>query len=203
MEWSKAILVVVTVLALAGTVCADMVQVPEASAHRPVAAAATLDRSDPESVAASDVSACLPIVDLGCVSAGLLAEVQTDAGDASESQPVCILSDGQDSLVLCLYALLSLGLCKSAPWVKKLSFGVVPGWYHDGGPFQIGHSYAASSDCLNSALVCFVQPDGVVRDRLPQYRRETMISLWRKSQFTPLVLASRGPPDPSSNLLYA
>jgi hypothetical protein len=95
---------------------------------------------------------------------------------------------------LCLYALLGLGLCKSAPWVKKLSLGVLPGWYHDGGPFQIGHSLAISPDCLCLAVVCFTQPQDKAEDLQPLYRLGAVAALWRAAQFVPAVRAARGPP---------
>jgi hypothetical protein len=86
-------------------------------------------------------------------------------------------------------------LCSSAHWVKRLSFGFVPEWYHNGGPFQIGHSYAVTPESLCPVQVCcFIQPFCTEDNHLPQYFLKTVTSLWRKSQFTPCVLASRGPP---------
>ena len=126
-------------------------------------------------------------------------KTNADAGQASETRPLQVLGDDQSSLSLCLYALMGFGLCRSAPWVKKLSIGCIPDWYHHGGPCQIGHSYAISPDCLCDAPVCcFVQPDCGADDHIPQYLFATVISLWRRSQFTPAVLASRGPPFCSS-----
>ena len=106
-----------------------------------------------------------------------------------------IRRDEQDSLGLCLFALLGLGLCKSAPYVKKFSFGTVPEWYHSGGPSQIGHCFAISPDCLSCApVVCFIQPDCEGKDVTPQYFSGAIAALLRKSQFAPTTLASRGPP---------
>lgn len=117
-----------------------------------------------------------------------------DAAD-EDAAPVQIATDGQNSLHLCLYALLSMGLCRSVPYVKKVSLGIVPQWYHDGGPFQIGHSSAISPDCLDAApIYCFIQPDDRADDLTPRYRPGAIVSCWRTSQFTPSVLASRGPP---------
>lgn len=136
--------------------------------------------------------------DLGLLPVGFLPEPNTEGGRASETKPAEILTDGQNSVSLCLYALLSLGLCRSAPFVKKLHFGCIPDWYHCGGPSQIGHSFAISPDCLSPAPVhCFIQPDYTAASEQfsSQYHRRTVVSLWRKSQFTPAVLASRGPPS--------
>jgi len=122
-------------------------------------------------------------------------EAKADVSQTSEIQHLQILTNGPDSLNLCLSALIGLGLCSSAHWVKKISFGFVPEWYHNGGPFQIGHSYAVTPESLCPVPVCcFVQPVCTVEDSLPQYRLGTVVSLWRKSQFTPAVITSRGPP---------
>ena len=121
------------------------------------------------------------------------------AGDnfnqTSETQPPAILTDGQSSLSLCLSALIGLGLCSSAHCLKKLHLGHIPEWYHHGGPWQIGHSLAVNPDSVcPMPAYCFVQPTHVAEDLTAQYRSGTIISLWRKSQFTPNVLSSRGPP---------
>ena len=131
-------------------------------------------------------------------SVEFLPEANTDVSQTSEIQHPLSLTNGQGSLNLCLSALISLGLCSSAHWVKRLSFGFVPEWFHDGGPFQIGHSFAVTPESLCPVPVCcFIQPVCMVEDSLPQYRLRTVVSLWRKSQFTPNVLVPRGPPDMS------
>jgi hypothetical protein len=133
--------------------------------------------------------------DLGIWPVQFLPEKNSDAKQASESQHPQALTDSTNSLSLCLSALIGLGLCGSAHWVKKLSFGFIPEWYHDGGPFQIGHSHAAMPGSLCPVPVCcFIQPACVVEDLIPQYRLGTVVSLWRKSQFTSTVLAPRAPP---------
>ncbi len=131
----------------------------------------------------------------------LAADLHSLAGDADVeqtgvTQPVRVLSDDQSSLSLCLYALMGFGLCRSAPWVKKLHLGWVPQWYHDGGPLQIGHSHAISPDCLCHAPVCcFVQPEGTADPHVPRYHFATIVARWRNSLFTPAVLASQAPPS--------
>jgi hypothetical protein len=90
---------------------------------------------------------------------------------------------------------MGFGLCRSAPSVRKLHLGWGPQWYHDGGPFQIGHTYAISPDCLCHALACcFVQPQGMVDPHIPCYHCLAVIARWRGFQFTPAVLAPRAPP---------
>ena len=128
-------------------------------------------------------------------SVEFLPEANADISQTSEIQHPLSLTNGPGSLNLCLSALIGLGLCSSAHWVKRLSFSFVPEWYHNGGPFQIGHSFAVSPESLCSIPVyCFVQPVCMVEDSLPQYHSGTVVSLWRKSQFTPVVIGPRGPP---------
>jgi hypothetical protein len=136
------------------------------------------------------------ISDLDSLPAGFLPQADAQAGQLSETKPAQILTDRQNSLSLCLYALLGLGLCRSAPLVRKFHLSCIPDWYHNSGPSQIGHSFAISPDCLLSApVVCFIQPDCETEDVAPQYFSGTIAALLRKSQFTPTTLASRGPPD--------
>ena len=128
----------------------------------------------------------------------LLPEPTADTGQTSDLQNLRSFTDGPGSFALCLYALIGLGLCRSAPWVKKLSFEFIPEWYHDGGSFQIGHSLAVTPETLYPApACCFVQPASMVESHIPQYSQRTIVSLWRKSQFTPCVLVPRGPPNMS------
>jgi hypothetical protein len=135
------------------------------------------------------------VTDLGLWPAGLSPEPTADAGQISEAQNLQSFTDGTGSFALCLYALIGLGLCQAAPWVKKLSFEFIPEWYHDGGPFQIGHSHAVTPETLYpTPAYCFIQPTCMVESFIPQYSLMTIVSLWRKSQFTPDVIASRGPP---------
>ena len=135
------------------------------------------------------------VADLDLWSVEFFPEAKADVSQTAEIQHLQILTNGQGSLNLCLSALIGLGLCSSAHWVKRISFGFVPEWYHNGGPFQIGHSYAVTPESLCPVPVCcFVQPACTVEDSLPQYRLGIVTSLWRKSQFTPVVLVPRGPP---------
>ncbi|HCO95773.1 MAG TPA: hypothetical protein DIU00_17810 [Phycisphaerales bacterium] len=138
------------------------------------------------------------IADLDLWPVELLPEPTADTGQTSDLQNMRSFTDGPGSFALCLYALIGLGLCRSAPWIKKISFEFIPEWYHDGGPFQIGHSLAVTPETLYpTTACCFVQPTRLVESLIPQHSQRTIISLWRKSQFTPDVIASRGPPDMS------
>ena len=123
--------------------------------------------------------------------------IGTDSAPTPVARDVQILSDDSGSFNLCLSALISLGLCGSAQVVKKSSFDFVPEWYHNDGVMQIGHSYALLPNCQSPVpACCFIQPVSTVTDPFSQrqYHLSTITPLWRDSQFTPCVLASRGPP---------
>lgn len=188
----RTIWVVVLAMAVVMTVRADMIPVSGP------AVTASLPDSEPSEQGSSSVARegeLFPLGALDPLAGGLPRGVLAQGPEPSPPQPVVILSDEQDSLSLCLYALFSLGLYKSAPWAKRLSFGIIPSWYHDGGPFQIGHSLAISPDCLiPQAVCCSTQPDWGMEKPSQQYRRQTIVLLWRKSQFIPAVDAPRGPP---------
>jgi hypothetical protein len=124
-----------------------------------------------------------------------LPKANADAGQTSQVQAPLTLTNGPDSLALCLSALMGLGLCSSVHWIRRLSFGFVPQWYHDGGPFQIGHSHAIMPNSLCPVRTCcFIQPVGTAEDSLAQYRLRAGMSVWRKSRLTRGALVSRGPP---------
>ena len=132
------------------------------------------------------------IVDPFSLFATSLPVAHVEARPVSALPPLRIRSDGQSSLSLCLYALIGLGLCRSVPWARRLSLAGVPEWFHDGGPIQIGHSFAVSPDCRCPAPACFIQPGHAVEDPIRQCRWDTPLC-WR-SQVTPTTLAPRGPP---------
>ena len=191
----RGIWVVVLAIAVAATVRADMIPVFGTVVPASLPASEPLER---ESSSVVPEDALFPLGALDPLAGGLPRVVLADSSEPSPPQPVIILSDKQDSLSLCLYALFSLGLCKSAPWVKRLSFGIIPSWYHDGGPWQIGHSFAVAPDCLSYAEICVVQPQGAPERLTPDYNRGIVSPLLRNSQFTLAVLAARGPPPHQS-----
>ena len=138
------------------------------------------------------------VANLSLWPVGFLPQANTDIEQTSEIQQLQSLTDGPSSIGLCLSALIGLGLCSSTHLVKKLSFSFIPEWYHNGGPFQIGHSHPITPESLCTIRICcFVQPVCTVEDSLPIYRLVTITSHWRKSQFTPTVLVPRGPPTPN------
>ena len=193
----KLIIAIIGGLVVTAAGHADMVSVSRTDAE-PRQPARVCGRTDLQHTNLANPLNCTGVADLDLWSAGSLPEADADAGQTSQIQPPQTLTNGPSSLSLCLSAMIGLGLCSSAHWVKRISFGFVPEWYHNGGPFQIGHSLAVSPDSLCPVpAYCFIQPVRVVERLIPQYRLGTVVSLWRKSQFTPDVIASRGPPSMS------
>ena len=191
----KLITVVIGGLVVTAAAYADMVPVSRLDAGRrqpqPVCDKINLYNNN-----LSDSYNSPSVADLSSWSVGFLPQANTDIEQTSEIQQLQSLTNGPDSLNLCLSALIGLGLCSSAHFVKRFSFSFVPEWYHNGGPFQIGHSHAITPESLcTTAVCCFVQPVCTAEDSLPIYCLGTITSLWWKSQFTPAVLASRGPPN--------
>ena len=112
-----------------------------------------------------------------------------------KTAPVRILADRQNSLDLCLYSLIGLGLYRSGRCIKRSSLGFLPPWYgnNDLSPIGQGLGLSAHQGC-GATVCCFVQPDHLVRWRLPQSRLRAIVSLWRDPQFTPYIVSPRGPP---------
>lgn len=190
-------IVIAMVMALAGVsvVRADMMPVGRPQAIEllslPVCEQTPIEPTGAEVVCTHG----LITADLDLASVDLIPEATADAGHVRQMEPLQVLAHEPGSLNLCLYALIGLGLCRSAPWVKKLSFGIIPDWYHDGGPYQIGHSRAIGPDFLCRAVICcFVQPDYLNEYLIPQHYLGKVASLLHKSLFVPGRLASRGPP---------
>jgi hypothetical protein len=193
-EQPRTILAVLAGFVLATSAYADMMPVPSVDAARSQSLPAVISEHSPDARYSSSLT-CLGIDDLDLLPITVVSESNGDVGQIGEARAPEILADRQNSFDLCLYALIGLGLCRSAPWVKKFSFCQIPDWYHHAGPCQIGHSYAIGPECIGSTTVCFIQPDSVsIEEPSPQCRGEALISLWRKAQFTPTALASRGPP---------
>jgi hypothetical protein len=185
----------IVALLVAGAARADMVHVSDRNAERerirPMCS--RMERQDVDCPGPYD---SLVAVDLDFRSVQFLPQAGAiEAGPTSQAPRAVELTGGPDSSGICMYALMSLGLCSAPHWVKKLHFGHVPEWYHDGGPCQIGHSHAATPESLCSLQVClFAPPDYRAEDSLSQHDAGTIVSLWRESQFTLSVIASRGPP---------
>ena len=193
----KILSVLVGVLALTAAVNADMVPVSQLDAE-PRQSPRVCGWTDLQHANLSSRFNYTGLADLDLWSVEFLPEAVANVAQTGHLQNLQSLTNGPSSLNLCLSALIGLGLCSSAHYVKRLSLGCVPEWFHDGGPFQVGHSLAVSPETLCPApACCFVQPVWAVEDSLARYRLGTVTSLWRKSHFTQAVIASRGPPSMS------
>ena len=190
----RIIALIVGVLVVTAADYADMVPASQPGAgHWPSAAVC----SSPVRLCADSLGAFNSpgIADLGAWPVLFLPEKDLEAAQAAQPQPSQVLTDGTSSLRLCLSALMGMGLCGSVHWVKRLHLGFIPQWYHDGGPHQVGHSYALMPNSLCPVPAhCFIQPVCTVGNVIAQYRLGIVLSLWRKSQCTPRVLGSRAPP---------
>jgi hypothetical protein len=180
-------------LLFGGIVYADMVPVCKLNTERQTKYAC--DRTKEQCTPLSCLCDTPTVADLDFGMVRFLPRASADIEQPDQVPHAIELTDGPGSASLCLYALMSLGLFSAPHWIKKLHIGHIPEWYHNGGPFQIGHSFAVSPESLCSVPVyCFVQPNDTAERLIPQYRLRTIVSSWRKSQFTPDLIASRGPP---------
>ena len=197
MDRRRVLLSSLVTLVIAGTVYGDMVSVCGQETGRK------------QAVFHCDHPACCEAVSCGLFDGhfclfGLTAspidvwpEPKTGVPEASEPAHYVGLTEGSTSFDLCLYGLMSLGLCRVGGRLRRSPLGFVPDGYHSGGPFQIGHRHVISVDCVSLLAVCVFQPDCRDNEKTPQRRSGTVIARWRCSQFTPSVLASRAPPHVS------
>ncbi len=173
---------------------ADMVRLSAADVGRGVSSA-VCGPSVLLSTNSSGLFGSPSLADMDLWSMKFLPQPNADAGRTPAADHARIAADGPDGLALCLSALIGLGLCSSVHCVKRLSLGCIPEWYHDGRPFQVGHSHAVMPNSLCPVpAYCFIQPVCTAENPIPQYRLGIVMSPWRKSQSIPNIVGSRGPP---------
>ena len=135
-------------------------------------------------------------LDLGWLAADPVAPV-VSLHETTVSREACLmLADRHCSLQFCIYALLSLGLFKSAPCVWRLPAGLVHACYRE------RELLADSGVSIPVLSVRWDRPDAYSLsllhapggDSRPEYRLGIVTSLCRDSQFTPSRSAPRGPP---------
>ena len=194
MVLAKHILAAVAALVLTRAVRADMVPLSDRDFGSRCTILLTSD-CPPQSVPDDSVPfSCLVWVGLDQMPVGPFVDAQAGVEHADASQPVCILADKQDSLGLSLCALLFVGLCKAAPYLKALSAVALPACWYDGSRSEIGHRLNLSPGDLHPACGCFLPPGWQTEGSLPQYRQEAVAASWRDSQFTSTTRSGRGPP---------
>ncbi len=188
----------VVAMVIATTVGADMVRPSDLDAGSP-APVTMADRQGRDAAPFLDSLLGFDPIDLDGPSIAFLPLAGRDAASPTETQQsLHLLTDDHGSLDLCLYALLGLGLCRSAPWVRKLSVSHVLEWRHAGG-CQIDAGLMEEPDWRFTTPFCLVQPRHKTDSALAPYRQKIVVSLWRQSQFTPALLAPRGPPLPRAD----
>ena len=190
----KPIAAVVGALAIAGMACADMMPVSRYNTpERHSLCVSTQANVQP--VHLPSTFNYFRLTDLDVRRVEFLTVAEVDVRQTLQTQHSLNLTDAPSSFNLCLYAFMGLALCRSAPWIKKLSIDYVPKWFHDGDPFPIGHSHIVTpeSQCC-VPVCCFIQPVSTTERLIPHYRLRTIVSLWWKSQFTLDVITPRGPP---------
>ena len=195
---SRIVIVVVLVSALTAVVHADMVHFSKLN----------VENNNYETVCKHQDCQCADLfnsvdfynaIDFHPLSGQLPSNINNNIREVSQGQNSLVLKDESSSLLFCLSALIGMGFCSSAHWMKKHSLGFIPEWYHSGGPHQIGHSFAVNPDLLlNAPTPYFIEPVYSAEDSFEKYHlRKIVISLWRNSQFTPDIIASRAPPNMS------
>ncbi len=191
----KIIPILIGAASLCAAVRADMVSLSPADTE---CVSSQQTRRTADSPFASSSAPCFSLADIADFSLlplGSLPELNVETGQGSVAQSPQIVTDKQNSVSLCLYALLGLGLCRSAPLVKRLHFGGIPDWYHGSGPCQIGHSFAVAPDCRWSVtLPCFAPPGHAPKDISAWRCAGTLISFLKGPQIPVWELGSRGPP---------
>jgi hypothetical protein len=156
-------------------------------------------QAERERISATDPLVGLDPVDLStCIPFAPLPDTGANAADPGTAQEALrLLPDDRSSLDMCLYALMGLGLCRSASWVKRLSLGSIPEWYHSGDPGQLGPSCAVGPNCLCPMAACFIQPNAEAEDRLARLLRQTTAFSRSQAQSPCDPFPPRGPPPRS------
>ena len=199
MDFRKRIFLITIILVMVcgGSVRADMVQIVVQQAEQQAEySCAKQIETEWKNLAGSYDNPVTHLIDFGLKTVQVASQTSTSTEQTHQVSPSLELKSEQGSLSLCLYALMSFGLCSAPHWLKRFSFGPVPDWYHTGGPYQIGHSFAAPPDFHRTVklILHFIQPNIIILDSIPRYQTRIVISLWRESQFILEKTASRAPP---------
>lgn len=113
------------------------------------------------------------------------------AGEVPEETLVKELPPAPDSLTLFLTAFGTLGAWRLTRLARRMPFGQLPAWYHEGAPARIGHSFASDLQ-FDSLAPCCVEQAAV---------EHSVCRFWQHEfdprcvpQWSPLTSAPRGPP---------
>ena len=169
---------------------ADMAGLPDSNAKTfdcSIAVWAETDNQPSTQAAASEP------VSLGSLGMTLHSDLPDDSVDGKpQRSDVRVLTGGPGSVALFFSALSGLGVWQLGRSARKFNFASVPGWYHTGGPIQVGHVTAINPDFTAPAMVsiCDLPADQSIRLLL---RRAVPLPL-RSQCSTPALATPRAPP---------
>lgn len=171
-------------LILSGMACADMMPANRTDIES--------DQSQYESTQGSVSLICDPLT---CNLAIETEEETVDFDKDQKSQGAKYQIEEPSSFELCVYGLLGIGFCHCRPWIKRVSLGITPEWYHDGGLQQVRHSYAVlPGSQYSQQAYCFIQPAINVKPPILQLYQGGRPLFLQKTQTTLFHLIPRGPP---------
>jgi hypothetical protein len=189
----RSVVVLIAGLAVTSAVHARLLSVSGSDVRSPQSAVSCLESNGEDYVSSPYASSNAVEMPLWFVE--FSGEVGTETKSGHEPVPALSLEGESSGLSVLLSTLISLGLCGSIHGTRKLHLGHIPDWLHNSGPFQIGYSYATEPELLSTPQICWLSRLVCgAEESDSSYRQKTPIPVWRKSQCTPCVLASRGPP---------
>ena len=123
----------------------------------------------PAAILTAPLPVAARISESGSIATAVATELAASFEPASQTEHVITLPPGPDSVLLAASGLLSLGAIQLGRNVRKLHFGLMPEWYHDGGPTQVGHATAWDLGFSHSAMpvCCFELPITAGSERPP------------------------------------
>jgi hypothetical protein len=172
---------------------ADMVQQDLPDRGIPLASCDSDEAVEPP-VNSANLSYSYSLVDLDLHTLRPLG-LPIDTSQLPESPRLQVLTEKEDSLTLCLSALISLGLCNTVPWTYKWAVRGLPQYCWSGCPGMYRPCLAISVVLLHPEPMAPLDPlADPSQDAQAHNLLETTVPLWQESQSTLRVLAARGPP---------
>ena len=130
-DWRKFISSVIGILIVSVVARADMVSKPDMYIHRRVFSPVR-GQTQVQQKHLSDPYDTLSVSYLDVWFVQIPVETDVNIHEVPKRPCSLELVNGPSSCSLCLCALLGLGLYAAPQWIKTLSFGYLPEWYHNG-----------------------------------------------------------------------
>ena len=144
---------------------------------------------------ASPTQAADPLADFGLGIARLrdvpLGELAADS-NPPPAQDVKQLPPAPDSASLFLSALGTLGALQVGRAMRKGQWGLLPDWYHGGGPGQVGHAFATDLNPVVALPPCDLDRPAGERPSFYSIQHD-WLPRWQPQRSLPTA-APRGPP---------